>query len=303
MARYLSPSKVALLALVAIYTEGVVPNSATIPILSFLVSHLLNNDPTRTETSGDETAHVVQIQEFEKSLSKVQSAFPGRTIWDLFLKKIWMLDCSDALDTFISNIKSVLVRTKEDVEREGEEETEPNRMRLSKTSPLGAFVRRAHLEYTRLQIHDAIRLWENFIAYRLPTKQVWEKRNPSEVRNAIDVNFTSLNLDSSSKLAQIVYRNLGEQTDEGGFSTFDVERLLEFQVSEMQSKSSAYCTNEPCSDFDRIGQPTAGRRENAPGADITDQSDEAELIALFVIPRLVESWRLLFSFRQSPSIL
>lgn len=260
MARYLSPSKVALLALVAIYTEGVVPNSATIPILSFLVTHLLNEDSTRTEASGNESAHVVPISEFEKSLSKVQSAFPGRTIWDLFLKKIWMLDCSDALDTFITNIKSVLVRTKEEADREGEEESDPNRMRLSRTSPLGAFVRRAHLEYTRLQIHDAIKLWENFIAYRLPTQQVWEKRNPSEVRNAIDVNLTALNLDSSSKLAQVVYRNLGEQDyDEGGFSTFDVERLLEFQVSEMQSKFISYCSNEPRNNLCSIGQPIAGR--------------------------------------------
>ncbi len=80
------------------------------------------------------------------------------------------------------------------------------------------------------------------------------------MRNAIDVNCTALNLDSSSKLAQVVYRNLGEQDyDEGGFSTFDVERLLEFQVSEMQSEFISCCSNELRNDLFRIGQPIAGR--------------------------------------------
>lgn len=236
MARYLSPSKVGLLALVAIYAEGVVPNSATIPVLSFMVSHLVH-DNVEFE-SAFESSHVLPIDEFEKALFQIQSAFPGRTIWDLFLKKIWSLDCNDALDTFITNVKGVLVKPKEEIENDETAAIDPSRMRISRTSPLGAFIRRSHLEYTRLQIHDAIRLWENFIAYRIPTKPAWEKRNPSASQSAIDVNLSTFSINSSSKLAQIVYRNLGEEdNDEGGFSSFDVERLLEFQVSEMQSTS------------------------------------------------------------------
>lgn len=239
MARYLSPSKIALLALIATYTEGVVPHSGTIPVLSFLVSHLLHDNLPDSERSTGSSDHAVPIEAFEKSLASVQSAFPGRSVWDLFLKKIWMLDCSDALDSFITNIRSVLAKTKEELANSGQDDPNEDLIRLSRTSPLGAFIRRAHLEYTRLQIHDAIRLWETFIVYRLPSKQAWEKRNPTETRNNIDVNLSNLEIDSSSTLARVVYRNLVDSgNDEGGYSTFDVERLLEFQVSEMQRLGS-----------------------------------------------------------------
>ena len=236
MARYLSPSKVALLALVSIYAQNVVPNSATIPVLSFIVSHILHDSKSASDAGSSN--HAVPIEDFEKALSTAQSSFPGRSIWDLFLKKVWSLDCSDALDSFITNIKQLTeAKTGAEGETEAVDDSE-NRVKIVKTSPLGAFIRRCHLEYTRLQIHDAIRLWENYISYRLPTKSAWEKRNPGpDTRSAIDINLATMNLDSSSNLAQIVYRNLGEEDrNDGGYSAFDVERLLEFQVSELQRR-------------------------------------------------------------------
>ena len=107
---------------------------------------------------------------------------------------------------------------------------------ILRTSPLGAFIRRCYLEYTRLQFQDAIALWQDIIAFRAPTRQVFERKNAADGRNAIDVNFSELQIDSSHPLAQIMYSELTERENhfESDYSVHDTEKLMEFQVSEMQ---------------------------------------------------------------------
>lgn len=243
MSRYLTPSKVALLCLVSLYTEGVVPNSSAVPVLSFLVSHILplGSSERASLSFKRDRNHAVSIQEFEETLSPHASSIPGRSIWDLFLKKIWSLDCCDALEVFFSNISSIVEKTREEQIQDRDNGIAPvtDRMLLTRCSPLGAFVRRAQLEFTRLQFHDSVKLWRGFIKYRLPTFRAWARRNPSSEQTAIDVNLLDLGVDSSSHLAQVVYGNIGDDLEaEAGISTKDVERLLEFQVGELQSQKS-----------------------------------------------------------------
>ena len=245
MTRYLTPSKLGLLALVSIYAEGVVPNAATIPVLSFLVSFLLppEHSSQAAHVVDASESHVIPIDRFDQILSHLASSKPGRSIWDLWLEKIWSLDCCDALDTFVIGTSSLLAKTREQLKRDQENGVEPDadRMLISRASPLGVFIRRLHLEYTRIQFHDAVALWQNFIAYRRPTQRAWEKRKrSSDMRSTLDVNLSYLQLEDDSKLAQVVYRELSppkaqdDVSEELGYSTQDVERLLEFQVGEMQ---------------------------------------------------------------------
>jgi anaphase-promoting complex subunit 5 len=238
MSRYLTPPKVALLILALIYAEGVVPSSETVPILSFLVSHII---PAATESSHtlSDASHVVKIGDFESALSSLPSAIPGRTLWDLFLRKMWSIDCSHALDQLISNVLSVISKPREQLQRERDEGLLPEPFaRISRTSPLGAFIRRVHLEYTRLQFSDAAALWQRFMQYRKPTRQAFEKKNSTDGRNSLDVNLAELQLDSSHPIAQILYGGLedSEAEKEEFMSTHDVERLMEFQVSELQRR-------------------------------------------------------------------
>lgn len=266
MTRYLTPSKVGLLALISIYADGVVPNEATIPVLAFLVSFLLPSDPSDRIAQIVSTSqnHVIPIDRFRDVLSPLASSKPGRTIWDLFLDTIWSLDCCDALDTFITGISSLVARTREQQKKDLENGITPDadRMLFSRASPLGVFIRRVHLEYTRIQFHDTVGLWQNFIAYRLSTKKAWEKRNTSDQRSILDVNLSYLQIDDDSKLAQVMYRELSppqaheDYHEESGFSTQDVERLLEFQVGEMQRRTpgQTLCTQHVLIPVDRVGQ-------------------------------------------------
>lgn len=91
-------------------------------------------------------------------------------------------------------------------------------------------MRRAGLEYVRLQFHDAVSLWRSFIQYREPTLSSWKKRNLGAGPLSFDMNLKGLFL--QDPLVEQVYGRLREK--DPAVSTDDVERLLEFQVDSMQ---------------------------------------------------------------------
>ncbi|KAL4922174.1 anaphase-promoting complex subunit 5-domain-containing protein [Aspergillus aurantiobrunneus] len=238
MSRYLTPSKVALLCLIQIYTEGVVPNSSAIHVLSFVVAYLSPLGSADAPFSdGWTTQYSVSIEDLEKALISRPSSIPGRSIWDLFLRKIWSIDSCDALEVFFTEISSTLAKTREEQIRERDVGLAPESgcMRLARCSPLGAFVRRAQLEFTRLQFHDSVNLWKGFVKYRLSTYQAWARKNPSVEQAPVDINLLELGLDAGSHLAQVAYGILeDDEEDDNYVSTKEVERLLEFQIGELQ---------------------------------------------------------------------
>ncbi|KAL5041404.1 hypothetical protein BDW71DRAFT_168034 [Aspergillus fruticulosus] len=238
MSRYLTPSKVALLSLIYIYTEGVVPNSSAIHVLSFVVAYLSPLGAGEAPSCSDSWSaqYSVSIEDLEKALKAHPSSIPGRSIWDLFLRKIWSIDSCDALELFFTEISTTLAKTREERIRERDAGLAPESscMRLARCSPLGAFVRRAQLEFTRLQFHDSVKLWKGFVKYRLPTYRAWARRNPSNEQASVDINLLELGLDTSSHLAQVAYGNIEDDEGDCYVSTKEVERLLEFQIGELQ---------------------------------------------------------------------
>ncbi|WEW57511.1 APC5 protein [Emydomyces testavorans] len=303
MARYLTPSKVALLALVSIYSDGVVPNSAIVALLSFFMSHLLPFDAldSKAQVLNQDDPHIISIQEFEEVTSSLTSSIPGRTIWDLFLKRLWQLDCVDSLEEFFTLISDLVAKTREEQFRDQRNGIvpEPGKMRLSRTSPLGTFVRRAQLEYARLQFHDSVALWRAFIKYRMPTFHAWAKRNPIRTHTGVDANLVELGLELDSPLAKVVYGDLDndEEDTKVTLSTKDMERLLEFQIQEMQSISDpAYSLSKGT----RVTEAMRKRLQQmlASGAAIPNLSHylSAEVLLLWgrrlrMPKRFLDSWR------------
>ncbi|KAJ9641542.1 APC5 protein [Coniosporium tulheliwenetii] len=110
-----------------------------------------------------------------------------------------------------------------------------DRVALSRTSLLGAFVRRSQLEFIRLQLDDTIRLWADFLAYKEPTESTWRRRNQSAGANSFDVNVQELGLHDGSPLMNVAYGRLTENRQSGSqFSAHDMEELLKFQVESLQ---------------------------------------------------------------------
>lgn len=241
MARYLTPSKIALLVLTTLYTAEKVPTSESVAVLDFIISHIIPHGRSTRSHSEPTFDHVLPISAFDKVLSPLASLMPGRSLYDEFLKRIWWLMCSNTLDEFIESLPSMLRKSREQIikEREMGVPAEEQTAKVIRTSPLGAFIRRCHLEYTRLQFQDAMILWQQFVAYRAPSRPQWEKKNPSARHSPLDSNLTSLGIEASHPLAQIIYGDvLASMETTQAYSAHDVEKLLEFQVSEMQSLGS-----------------------------------------------------------------
>lgn len=237
MGRFLTPSKIVLLVLAQIYCKGLVPLSGTNIILNVLISRILPDSRDADELLRQQDNDT--ILDLERALAGQASAISGRTVWDLLLKQLWAIDCADALDWFITDIPSLLGKTRDELLKERDEGLPPQPTgKIVRTSPLGVFIRRCSLEYLRLQFQDGTALWTDLITYRMPAKGAFIRKNPQTLRNAIDCNLADLEIDASHPLTGIMFRRMLEDVEDSQktFSTHDSEKLMEFQVSEMQSK-------------------------------------------------------------------
>lgn len=237
MNRCLTPSKISLMVLVSLYCDLVVPNQAIIPVLSFIVARLVpSTNPSETASSGATINSAVTIDDLEKLMRSQPSNQPGRSLFDQFLKRLWSIDCLHSLHQVFKVLGGYLVPPHE--ANAVEVVPRPNgHVALTRVSPLGMFVRRARLEFTRLQFHDAVSLWTAFLKFRAPTEDAWRKRNPSTSRLPFDASISDLSLEKRDDLLQACYGSLdANDLDDAEFSTEDIEAILDFQLNRLQSE-------------------------------------------------------------------
>ena len=245
MSRYLTPSKIGYLALISLYTDSVIPSTATVPILSFLVSQLLPSNVGLISTKSELSMYNVAfaINAFQEALIGHVSGIPGRTVWDLFLQKIWKIDSFDVLQTFFDGLSSLMQKTSEEKRNEiaNGVDSKPTCILLGQVSPLGSFVRKAQLEFTRLPFHEGVSLWRTFVAYRAPTLSQWRRRNPSAGITSFDRNLHDAAMAREDPLAVLVYGGSKDRLPQlASTSTEDIEKLLDHQVENMQSRPIQY---------------------------------------------------------------
>ena len=249
MPRFLTPSKVGLLALIELYTDAVVPSASTLPILSFVVNQVLPSSYPKNLQQPPSSNHLpffLDIKAFETLLSAHPSAsgHPGRSLWDHFLTKLWRIDSLNALHEFFAQRGNLLAKSRDDAKRDGDLGIPPpsgEMILLSRTSPFGTFVRRSIVEFERLRLSDTIQLWAAFVRWRLETKAYWSRRSGETGRWAGDRVLTQGEEEwgtTGAEMLELVAYGTShpDMGDEGKVSTDDVEKLLEFQVEQMQSE-------------------------------------------------------------------
>lgn len=229
-ARYLTAQKISLIVLLRLYCSSTLPSSATIPILSFILSTTLpsSSSSVRFLRSSAASNPSFSIDAFEDVLQGHASNMPGRTLLDLFLRNMWEMNSFDALHVLFDNLGELLM-TPSNNEGEGQE-----RVYISKTSPLGIFVRRTRLEFDRLQFEDTIALWSSFVRYRAPTAQ-WTKRLAGLAASGVDAVIAEMGMQEGDDIYEIAYGDLHEP-DHGtqGVSQDDLDRILNFQLDRLQ---------------------------------------------------------------------
>ncbi len=252
MSEYLAPSKVGLLALIQLYIEGAVPNNAILPVINFITSYLLDYDlsapspvPTDQWKKAEDTIRLIlSAQRFEELLAPFAAAdgLPGRNLWDRFLEKIWGIDSLHTLHEFFEKLPNLLVRTKAELREITERgEKPPSGVLLSRNSPFGAFVRKCHLEFSKLQFDHVASLWRMFVKYRQPTAGYWRRRNPHYSRLSFDSVLLEGQLewgDQTDEIAVAAYGSMllvDDQDPTLPVSSDDIDSLLEFQIAQVQS--------------------------------------------------------------------
>ncbi|KAL9587211.1 MAG: hypothetical protein Q9212_000370 [Teloschistes hypoglaucus] len=241
MSRYLTPSKIGLLALIKVYTDGVVPSSATIAVLSFLSSHIvpLAARSAAQDCGSSSGGSSISIEQLQSATIPYPSAIPGRTVWDLALKNLWSINSLDTLHIFFDGLGSLLEKSSGESHASNEDftSTKPQSMQLSRNSPFGAFIRRSQLEFTKTQFHDAIRLWKNLISYRAPTLAFWKRRNPAADLYSFDSNLDKASSGGNGDFTGIVYSGLvGGKPKDVSDSTQDMETLCVYQIARMERR-------------------------------------------------------------------
>ncbi|KAI2605413.1 anaphase-promoting complex subunit 5-domain-containing protein [Hypoxylon fragiforme] len=256
MSRFLNPAKIGLLALIELYTNKTVPTNSIVDVLSFITSHLIVAD-TDTSCSSPESRWkraestvglVISIADFERVLAPhtAASGMPGRNLWYVFLEKLWKIDSLDALHEFFDNCSCLLAKTKEELRQDAElgmPVPGPEAILLTRNSPFGSFVRRSQLEFTRLRFHDAFELWKDFVKYRQTTAAYYRRKTPSFQRLSFDnVLLTEENIWGTGveTIASITYGDMLRDDPNSTLpvSTDDIEKLLEFQIEQMQRYGS-----------------------------------------------------------------
>ncbi|KAI1814579.1 anaphase-promoting complex subunit 5-domain-containing protein [Poronia punctata] len=252
MSRFINPAKIGLLALIELYTNKTVPASSIVEVLSFVTSHVIDNDfTTSTVTASREwrpaestVRLVISIADFEKVLSPhtAASGIPGRNLWYVFVHRLWEIDSLDTLHKFFDDCSALLAKTKDELRRESEmgiPPPPPDTILLSRNSPFGAFVRRCQLEFTRLRFHDVTELWKSFVKYRQTTAAYYRKKTPSFQRLSFDNVLVAGSNEwgqAVEALASVAYGDMLRDDPEATMpvSTDDIEKLLEFQIDKMQ---------------------------------------------------------------------
>lgn len=163
MTRYLTPSKIGLLVLIELYTDGIVSTSSTISILSFILAQLLPSSSVKQSGKASSTPQypVLNLDTFESLLKQhnAGSGHPGRSLWDHFLAKIWKIDSLDALHDFFARLNNLLAKPREEIKKDGEMGIPPpsgDMILLSRISPFGSFLRKSKIEFERLKFGDVL---------------------------------------------------------------------------------------------------------------------------------------------------
>lgn len=229
MSRFLTPSKVCLLLLIDLDRDGSIPMKYSMPVISFFASHTIGR--AQDQGSSQPPPTPPSLKDFETLFSASESARPGRSLWDLFLIKLWELHDLVTFTDFLQNLTKV-------TEPPAEGEPNTKRFKCSPTSPMGQFARRCHLESVRLQFHDQHQLWENFVLFRESTKAVFLARNPDspyaqDLPNAATVDLLQTEKSTASPvLIDRIEKRLNKSLTQS--NTDDAEKAMHFQLQKLQ---------------------------------------------------------------------
>lgn len=216
MPRYLTPERVCLLLLIKFYHHERQNNQPhCLDLLDFISSNVLNND-----LEPQDLKKSLSITSLACTLGQWPSDLPGLTTYHAFLQPLWQLVSGvDTLHEWISDIRYCGVP---------DQPVQPAPDLMTPASPLGQFIRRCHVEFTRLQFRDSEALWQAFAAYREPSREDWASRFPHEAERESEEVVTN-----GIGVQQLHIRSSAAQ-EHASASAVDTDTLLTNAIHQLQ---------------------------------------------------------------------
>jgi anaphase-promoting complex subunit 5 len=162
MARYLTPAKIGTLIIVESYLQNRENPKSDSKLLGLITQQLhpaINCQDGSDGPPEDASA-------FAASLASIPSNFPGRTHYDDFVHAAWTTADLDQLHHLFDRLYGIL--TPED----------PEDRKVTPASPIGHFIRRCNVEWTRLRFADSLALLNAYKSYIESTWESWARTQP-----------------------------------------------------------------------------------------------------------------------------
>ncbi|KXT10657.1 hypothetical protein AC579_6348 [Pseudocercospora musae] len=259
MPRYLTPARICLLILIRLYQAG--HCSSDLDVLDFISRHAVVTTEHDAQAIHERKAlYATSINGLAKRLQQWSTRHPGQTVYDLLAHALWELNGIDHLSAVITQMNFLTVPG-------GNPENPDVTVRpITPASPLGQFVRRCYVEFTRLHFGHSQALWNAFAAYRAPTFDDFSARNP-DVAEQIMADNDARSLGSTPTLAP-------EVTETATASAVDADVLLSYSIHQLQ----------------KLGQRVPGDIKSRLGQWMGDQYDSGTQ-SLHFFMAFFEHWR------------
>jgi anaphase-promoting complex subunit 5 len=161
MARYLTPAKICTLIVVETYLQSRGAPESDAKLLELIMRQLHPNVNHQDATGLSEDASL-----FAVLLVHVPSNFPGRTHYDDFVHTAWTTADLDQLHHLFDRMYAILAPD------------DPEERKVTPASPIGHFIRRCNVEWTRLRFADSLALLNAYKAYLQPMWEAWARTQP-----------------------------------------------------------------------------------------------------------------------------
>lgn len=178
MARYLTPAKISTLILVESYLQNRENPDVDVKLLGIITNQLVDNttnvlyDKEHSPIAGTTTnvGPPEDASAFASPLAAIPSDIPGRTYYDFFIQAAWIIADLDQLHQLFDRAYSIL------------NPEDPAERKLTPASPIGHFVRRCNVEWTRLRFADSLALFNAYKIYILSTWDSWTRTQPEAAK-------------------------------------------------------------------------------------------------------------------------
>jgi anaphase-promoting complex subunit 5 len=161
MARYLTPAKICTLIVVESYLQDRENPDSDAKLLHLIIRQLHPSSDHSSIPGPPEDALT-----FAAPLVSIPSNFPGRTHYDDFVHSAWTTADLDQLRHLFDRIYAILMP-------EHAEER-----KVTPASPIGHFIRRCNVEWTRLRFADSLALLNAYKSYIASTWDSWARTQP-----------------------------------------------------------------------------------------------------------------------------